>query len=239
MTHAIPGRGPVREALRAGRHLLEVVLDDRDVEELEAISAAAKGASVRVRRAPRAALDELSSGVLHQGAVAVAPTFPYIDLAAIGDTDLVVVLDGVTDPQNLGGIARSAEAAGAGALVLPRRRSATVGPAAEKAAAGAFGWLRVALVPNITRALADLAGRGFWTVGLTQEAGQPVWSSPLLDGKVALVAGSEGRGLSRLVAERVDGLVAIPQLGRLESLNVGAAVAIALFEVTRRRSMPG
>lgn len=239
MTHAIPGRGPVREALRAGRHLLEVVLDERDVEQLEAIATAARAASVPVRRAHRQTLDDLSSGVLHQGAVALAPAFPYVDLAAVGDADLVVVLDGVTDPQNLGGIARSAEAAGAGALVLPRRRSATVGPAAEKAAAGAFGWLRVALVPNVTRALTDLAARGFWTVGLAREAGQPVWSSPMLDGKVALVAGSEGRGLSRLVAERVDGKVSIPQRGRLESLNVGAAVAIALFEVTRRRSMRG
>jgi len=213
-----------------------VVLDDRDAEELEVIAGTARTASVPVRRASREALDELSSGVLHQGAVALSPAFPYVDLTAVGDTDLVVVLDGVTDPQNLGAIARSAEAAGAGALVLPRRRSATVGPAAEKAAAGAFGWLRVALVPNVTRGLSDLATRGFWTVGLAKEAGRPLWSSPLLDGKVALVAGSEGRGLSHLVTQRVDGLVAIPQRGRLDSLNVGAAVAIALFEVNRRRA---
>jgi 23S rRNA (guanosine2251-2'-O)-methyltransferase len=166
---------------------------------------------------------------------ALGPPFPYRALDEIGETDLVVVLDGVTDPQNLGSIARSAELAGAGALVLPKRRSAHVTPAAEKAAAGAFSRIAVALVPNVTRALADLADRGLWSVGLTGDADATVWSEPLLDGPVAIVVGAEGAGLSRLVSERVDARVAIPMAGALDSLNAGVAAGITLFEVRRRR----
>lgn len=236
MTHPIPGRRPVAEALRAHRRLAEVVVEERAADDLRDLTGAARDAGVRVRRAARTELDLLSHGVLHQGVVAVQTQFPYTTLDGLGDTDLVVVLDGVTDPQNLGAIARSAEAAGAGGLVLPRRRSATVGPAAEKAAAGAFGWLRVALVPNVAVGVADLAARGFWSVGLAADGGDTLWSSNLFDGRVAIVIGAEGAGLSRLVAERVDGLAGIPMAGHLDSLNASAAAAVALFEVVRRRT---
>lgn len=233
--HAIPGRNPVLEALAAGRRLRELVVDRRAGDELEAIAAAARAAGVRVLSGDRDTLDDLASGVRHQGVVALAPPFPYRALAEVSETDLVVVLDGVTDPQNLGSIARSAELAGAGALVLPKRRSAHVTPAAEKASAGAFSRLEVALVPNIVRALADLAERGLWSVGLAGDAPETVWSCALLDGPVAVVVGAEGSGLSRLVAERVDARVAIPTVGALDSLNAGVAAAIALFEIRRRR----
>ncbi|MPZ89807.1 MAG: 23S rRNA (guanosine(2251)-2'-O)-methyltransferase RlmB [Nitriliruptorales bacterium] len=239
MTHAIPGRRTVAEALRAGRVLVEVVFDDRGGPHLRELRAQAEAAGVPVRTARRSEVDLLAHGVVHQGVVAVQREFPYVSLDTLASSGLVVVLDGLTDPQNLGGIARSSEAAGAGGLVLPRRRSAAVGPAAEKAAAGAFAWLRVALAPNVSRALADLAGHGFWSVGLTGDAGEkaePLWSSRLMEGKVALVVGAEGAGLSRLAGERVDGLVTIPMVGRLESLNASAATAIALFEVVRRHS---
>lgn len=235
MAHAVPGRGPVAEALRAGRRLQEVVLDERAAAELEGLAAAAAARGVPVRRARRDVLDALAGGVLHQGAVALAPAFGYRPLADLYDSDLVVVLDGVTDPQNLGAIARSAEAAGAGGLVLRERRSVAVTPAAEKASAGGLSWLAVARVPNLVRALQDLAVAGFWSVGLAADAETALWSSPLLDGKVVLVVGAEGTGLSRLVAERVDARVAIPLRGRMESLNASAAAAVALFEVHRRR----
>jgi 23S rRNA (guanosine2251-2'-O)-methyltransferase len=229
----IPGRRPVAEALRAGRRLREVVVTDPGA--VADLAAAAGRAGVPVRTASAGSLDELARGVRHQGVVAVAAGFPYVGLHEIGDPDLVVVLDGLSDPQNLGAIARSAEAAGAGALVLPKRRAAHVTPAAEKASAGAFSWLRVALVPNVARALADLADRGYWSVGLDGEADEALWDSPLLDGRVALVIGAEGAGMSRLVTERVDARVAIPLRGRVGSLNASAAAAVALFEVTRRR----
>jgi 23S rRNA (guanosine2251-2'-O)-methyltransferase len=229
----------VIEALRAGRRLREVVVDRRVGQDLELILGLADAAGVRTRRAERATLDELSEGVRHQGVVALAPSFPYRALVELSATDLVVVLDGVTDPQNLGAIARSAELAGASALVLPKRRSAHVSPAAEKAAAGAFSRLEVALVPNLVRALGDLAERGLWSVGLAGTAVTTIWEEGLLDGSVALVIGAEGAGLSRLVAERVDATVAIPMVGALDSLNAGVAAGVALFEVRRRRATNG
>ena len=237
MGHAIPGRGPVAEALKAGRPLREVAVDQRGGPEIDTIAEVARGAGIAVRRVDRAALDDLAGGVLHQGVVGLADSYRYASLADLSDTDLVVVLDGITDPQNLGAIARSAEAAGAGALVIRERRGASVTPAAEKAAAGALAWLPVVMVPNITRALEDLAQRGFWSVGLAGGTETAVWDATLLDGPVAVVIGAEGSGLSRLVAERVDLLVQIPMAGRMTSLNASAAAAVALFEVVRQRGI--
>lgn len=231
--HAIPGRHPVHEALRSGRRLRELLVEKLDGnEELLELARVQK---VPVRRVTREELDDAAQGVLHQGVVALSPPFHYVDLHQAAQGDLVVVLDGVTDPQNLGAIARSALAAGARGLVLPNRRSATVTAAAEKAAAGAFSWLPVAQVPNVVRALQDLAGRGFWSVGLAGGAERSLWESTLLDGKVALVIGAEGTGLSRLVLERVDEHVRIPMNDHAESLNASAAAAVALFEWARRR----
>ena len=238
MVHVIPGRRPVAEALRAGRPLRELVLSGED-GQLGALAASARAVNVRVRVAGRGEIDTLAQGVLHQGAVGVAGVFPYRTLAELPDCELVVVLDGVTDPHNLGAIARTAEIAGAGGLVLRERRSAHVTPAAEKAAAGAFSWLPVALVPNVVRALEDLAGRGFWSVGLAGGGDETLWSCRLLDGRVALVVGAEGAGLTRLVSERVDARVAIPARGRLASLNASTAAAVALFEIVRRRDGQG
>ena len=237
--HAIPGRRAVAEALRAGRPLHELLVDRRGGAQLSALAAAAAAAGVAVRQAGRGELDVAATGVAHQGVVALAPPFAYRDLDLLGDLDLAVVLDGVTDPQNLGVIARSAEAAGAGVLVVRVRRAAGVTPAAEKAAAGALSWLPVARVTNLARTLDGLAERGLWSVGLAAGAAASVFTVPLLDGPVALVVGAEGAGLSRLVAERVDRLAAIPLAGRIESLNAAAAVAVALFEVRRRRQSSG
>ncbi|MGH8910806.1 MAG: 23S rRNA (guanosine(2251)-2'-O)-methyltransferase RlmB [Egibacteraceae bacterium] len=232
MAHAIPGRRAVAESLRAGRLLHEVALADVS----DPLAEAARAAGVPVRQAQGGELDRLARGVLHQGIVAVAPPFPYVQLADLIHTELVVVLDGITDPQNLGAIARSAELAGAGGLVLRERRSAHVTAAAEKASAGALSWLPVALVSNIARALSDLQSGRLWTVGLDAGGACDLWSSPLLDGRVALVVGAEGAGLSRLVAQRVDALVNVPTRGHIGSLNASAAAAIALFEIVRRRA---
>ncbi|QBI19256.1 23S rRNA (guanosine(2251)-2'-O)-methyltransferase RlmB [Egibacter rhizosphaerae] len=233
MSHVVPGRRAVLEALGAGRALYEVLLvAERDDDE---VSEAAETAGVPLRVVERARLDEVAEGVAHQGVLARAPHFAYTALEDL-DGEPCVVLDGVTDPQNLGAIARTAEAFGAAGLVLPKRRSASVTPAVERAAAGALSWLPVAKVPNLPRALAALSERNLWSVGLAGEAAESVWTTGLLDAPVAIVLGAEGRGLSRLVAERCDALAAIPLTGRVASLNVSAAAAAALCEVARRRA---
>jgi 23S rRNA (guanosine2251-2'-O)-methyltransferase len=237
--YAIPGRRPVAEALRAGRGLQEVVVAG-ERGDLGELAGAARQQKVRVRTAGPGELDALAEGVVHQGVVALGDPprhLPLRDLAASGD--LLVMLDGITDPHNLGAIARTAEVAGAAGLILPKRRAAHVTPAAEKAAAGAFSWLAVSVVPNLVRALELLAEAGFWSVGLAGGAADDLWTSNLLDGRVVLVVGAEGPGLSRLVGERVDGRVAIPMAGHLDSLNASVASAVALFEVLRRRRGTG
>jgi 23S rRNA (guanosine2251-2'-O)-methyltransferase len=230
----IPGRRAVAEALRAPVALTEVALAGLTADD--ELVAAAEQAGVAVRPADTDELEALCGGVAHQGVAALGPAYRYAALDEVANGDLLVVLDGVTDPRNLGGIARSAEAAGACGLVVAKARSAAVSPAAEKAAAGALAWLPVARVPNLARALGRLADAGFWSVGLDGDAAQSVWQTPLLDGAAVVVVGAEGTGLSRLVAERVDERVGIPLAGQLGSLNAGAAAAIALFEAARRRT---
>lgn len=236
--HVIPGRRPVAEALRAGRPLAQVVVEQRRTQRLEWLVELATAAGVDVRAITSGELDVLTGGVTHQGVAAVAASAPAPGITELTG-DLVVVLDGVTDPHNLGAIARAAEVAGACGVVLPRRRSAHRSPAAEKTSAGALSWLPVVTVPNVATGLAQLADLGFWSVGLDGTAATSVWDSHLLDGRVAVVVGAEGSGLSRLVAERVDQLVAIPMRGHLDSLNAGTAAAVALFEVVRRRERQG
>jgi 23S rRNA (guanosine2251-2'-O)-methyltransferase len=233
--HVIPGRRAIGEALRAGRPLIEVVVDSTRVNRHSEALAAARAAGVPVRQAAVDELDDLTEGVAHQGIAACAYHQSDVGIADL-DGDLVVVLDGITDPQNLGAVARAAEVAGAAGLVLPRRRTAHRSPAAEKASAGALSWLPVVVVSNVAQALAQLSNAGYWSVGLDGAARVSLWESQLLDERVALVIGAEGRGLSRLVAERVDELVAIPMRGQVRALNASTAAAVALFEVVRRRT---
>jgi tRNA G18 (ribose-2'-O)-methylase SpoU len=163
-----------------------------------------------------------------------------LEAAARRGAGLLVVLDGVTDPGNLGSVMRSAACAGARAVVVGRHRSAALSPAALKAAAGSAEELPLVRVPGIPAALGAIREAGVWVVGLSPEGPEELWTTPLLDEPVALVLGSEGRGLSRLSRERCDALVRIPMPGPAEapsSLNVATACAVACFEVARRRSM--
>ena len=149
---------------------------------------------------------------------------------------LLLVVDGVTDPGNLGAIMRTAECAGVTGVVLPRHRAARITPTVTKRAAGAIEHLRFAPVSGIPTALATLAELGVWSVGLDVTADQTIWDLPIADAPLALVLGAEGRGLSRLVRKRCDVTARIPVSGRLDALNVSAATAVALFEVLRRRT---
>lgn len=235
MTHAVPGRRAVAEALAAGRDVSRLLVDRR-ASGLDQLIADAEHAGVPLERVDRARLDEAAGGVTHQGVVAVAPPPRRVDVRALADAGLVVAVDGISDPHNLGAIARTAEVAGAAGVVMPRRRAAPITPAAEKAAAGAFSWLVVAEVANIARALWTFAEAGRWTVGLDGAATTDVWDCPVLADPVALVVGSEGSGLARLVRDRCDVLVRIPVAGRIGSLNASVAAGVALLEVRRQRT---
>ncbi len=244
----VHGVHPVRELLRAGRRVTGVRVADgrRPTPELEEIVGLARAAGVPVVRAEVGELDELAPGAVHQGVVATAPPFPYVGLAdllatarASGRPPLLVALDGVTDPRNLGSIARTAEAVGAHGLIVPEHRSAAVTPAVEKAAAGALAHLPVARVTNLVRTLEALGREGVWSLGLDGSSPVGVAGHPLADGPVVLVVGAEGRGLSRLVRERCDALVGLPMRGRVGSLNAAVAAGAALYALLAARDAAG
>jgi len=240
----VEGRRAVRELLAAGRRRVRDVwvvegLDPAPI--LDEIGRLAAAHRVPVREVTRGRLDGAARTDAPQGVLAHADALPDADLDDLCQTvgvaapPFLVVLDGVTDPHNLGSLLRSAEVAGATGVVLPRHRSAHVTPTVTKAAAGAVEYLPMAVVPGIPTALAVLARHGVWTVGLDAGAPGSVFSFDLADRPIALVLGAEGRGLARLTRKRCDVTVSIPQLGSLGSLNVAAAGAVACFELARRR----
>jgi 23S rRNA (guanosine2251-2'-O)-methyltransferase len=209
------------------------------LDEIEALAAKRR---VRVEYVSRRRIDSLARTEAPQGIVALARPVEESSLESLaepgprGRVPFVLVLDGITDPHNMGALLRSAECAGVTGVVLPRHRSAHLSPTVAKAAAGAIEYLPMALVAGIPTALQRLAGFGIWTVGLVGEARQTIYELPLGDQPVALVLGSEGSGLADLTRKRCDALASIPQHGSLSSLNVSTAGAIACFDVARRRS---
>lgn len=235
----IEGRQAVRELLRAGRRpVREVWLADGMDESavLAEIVDLAREARVPVRTATRARLDAMALSDAPQGVVAKASALRETELAALctGHPFLVAV-DGVTDPGNLGAILRSADVAGATGVLLPRHRAVHITPTVAKAAAGAVEHLPIAVVPGMPAALAELAERAIWVVGLDGEGSTSIDDLPVADQPVVLVLGAEGRGLGRLVRGRCEVVASIPQYGNVESLNVSAAAAVALFAVARQR----
>ena len=195
-------------------------------------------AGVRIKYVPRAQLDALSSHGAHQGIALEVGNFPYADVADILDRAgdgpaLVVVLDHVTDDGNFGAIVRSAEVVGAAGVVIANKRAAGVTVGSYKTSAGAVMHLPIAQVPNIARALDDLKAAGFWVGGASEHAEGSCWDAPF-EGRVALVMGSEGDGISRLVLEKCDFLTKLPQRGMTESLNVAQATTALCFEWLRR-----
>jgi 23S rRNA (guanosine2251-2'-O)-methyltransferase len=232
-SEVVVGRRAALEAVRAGRASeVLVVSGARETPAMRELAAAAAASRVELRRVPRARLDRLAED--HHGVIArvrVSATLTERDLAnwAFGEDALVVLLDGISDPQNLGAAARSAEAAGAAMLVTRTRRAAPVTPSAVRASAGALLHLPHVRVPNIVRAIDRLKGMGFFVVGLDERAGSTVFDDPCPAGRVCLVLGSEGAGLSRLVRETCDALVRLPMGGRVSSLNASAALAAVLY----------
>jgi 23S rRNA (guanosine2251-2'-O)-methyltransferase len=233
----IYGINPVLEALRAGR-VKELRVGDRADDRLKQLLAAAAERGVRVRRVPADALERDSRRGVHQGVVAdVEQAENYsVDEIVRGASaaPLVVVLDGIEDPHNLGAILRTADAAGVDGVVIQSRRAAARDGVAAKASAGALAHVKIAEVVNIARAVEELKESGVWTVGL---AGEGPESYDAIDFTLptAVVLGAEGAGLRRLVRERCDRLASIPMRGHVGSLNVSVAAGIVLFEAVRQR----
>jgi 23S rRNA (guanosine2251-2'-O)-methyltransferase len=242
----VEGRQAVRELLLAGRRRVRELLlaDDLDrADILQEIEELAADARVKVRRVPRATLEAQARSEAPQGVLARAAPLRDADFDTMcrrgrdGQPPFLLALDGITDPQNLGALLRTAECAGVSGVVLPRHRAAHVTPTVAKAAAGAIEHLDIALVSGLPAALARAKELGVWTVGLDEAGDQPLFGLPVADRPIALVLGAEGSGLARLTKARCDLLVAIPIRGRLPSLNVASAGALACYEVTRRRAV--
>jgi 23S rRNA (guanosine2251-2'-O)-methyltransferase len=235
------GINAVGEALRAGR-VREIRVAGRDDDRVRRLLDDARAQRVRVERVTREALDRDAKGGAHQGIAAEVSGLPEATLADLARADhgppLIVVLDGVEDPQNVGAILRSVDAAGGTGVVRQTRRAAPLDGAAAKASAGAVHHVPVADVVNIARALEELKEAGVWTVGLDAAAETPYYRLDLTT-PIALVVGAEGHGLRRLVRERCDFVAAIPMAGHVSSVNVSAATAIVLFEAVRQRRTGG
>lgn len=231
------GIHPVREALRAHRPLDKVVIAKGAAgPRIQEILELCRAQSVPVRFEPRDMLDKTAKGVPHQGVMAFGAVHGYVELDAIVDgAKLLVVLDGVEDPHNLGAIVRTAHAAGADAIVTPERRAAPLTETVARAAAGALEYLPVVRVTNVTQTLEQLKAKGFWIYGL-DERGTELYDKVDYTAPTALVFGGEGKGLHHGVQKHCDVLVRIPMAGEVSSLNVSVAAGVVLFDWRRRKA---
>lgn len=240
----VHGLRPVEELLRARRPIAALYhVEGEPQAALVRLLEAARAGGIKVEARARGEMDALCSGGLHQGVIAVVGDYEYVDPRDVvgaaldrGEAPLVLVLDEVQDPQNLGALCRSAHILGAHGLVIPRHRAAQVTPAVVKASAGATEHTKIALCTNVTREIEALKAQGVWTVAAVAEGGEPPWAIDFT-APTAIVLGSEGRGVRPLVARSCDLRVRIPMVGHVASLNVSAAGAILLYEARRQRDV--
>jgi 23S rRNA (guanosine2251-2'-O)-methyltransferase len=229
------GRRPVREVVRAGRReLLEIWATERAAKAEDWLRAIERPkVQVKLERE----LSEAAQTRDHQGVLAWCEPYKYADAYELAETErpLLACLDQVSDPRNLGAVARSAEGAGATGIVVPAHGSARVTPVVARSSAGAIEHLPIAVVTNLARYLEEIKSGDLWVAGAAGESGTPMWQADLTGG-LAFVFGAEGKGLRPLVRRTCDLFVAIPQLGQVESLNVSVAAAVLLYEARRQRS---
>ena len=238
----IEGRNAVIEALRAGRAIDKIFLAKGDVDKtLGHIASRAREQGVVVVEADRRKLDFMSRTKAHQGVIALCAVREYCtvdDILALAaereEKPFVIVCDEISDPHNLGAIIRSAECAGAHGVVIPKRRSAGLTAIVDKASAGAAEHMLIARVPNLPAALDTLKSRGLWVYGTAADGQSGLWDTDFT-GPMALVIGSEGDGMGRLVRESCDFTVSLPMKGKVSSLNASAAAGIVMYEVLRQR----
>ena len=235
----LAGRNPIREALRSGRDLEKLLVQKGELSgSARQIVEMAKAAHIPVQEVEKSRLDEITRH--HQGMLAFASAYQYSTVDAMfaeaqekGEDPFLILLDGVTDPHNLGAIIRSAECAGAHGVIVPERRSVGLTPAAVKASAGAVEHMKVARVTNLNRTIDELKERGVWLYAVTME-GQD-YEKTDFKGGVALVIGSEGEGISRLTLERCDVEVSLPMVGHIDSLNASVAAGVMMYRVLSSR----
>lgn len=240
----VEGRNAVIEALRAGRAIDKIFIARGDVDKtLGHIASKARDKGIVVVESDRKKLDFMSQTHAHQGVIALCAVREYCnvdDIFAIAEErnekPFIIVCDEISDPHNLGAIIRSAECAGAHGVIIPKRRSAGLTAIVAKTSAGAVSYMPVARVANIPSLLKDLKKQGIWVFGTAAEGTTRLYDADL-KGPAAIVIGSEGDGMSRLVAENCDFLVSIPMRGRISSLNASAAAAILLYEAVRQRTV--
>ncbi|MCI2059158.1 MAG: 23S rRNA (guanosine(2251)-2'-O)-methyltransferase RlmB [Oscillibacter sp.] len=238
----IEGRNAVMEALRSGEAIDKLYLAKGDTDKtLGHIASSARNKGIVVVEADRRKLDAMSRTHAHQGVIAVAAVREYASVESIlasaaqrGEAPLLVVCDEISDPHNLGAVIRTAECAGAHGVIIPKRRSAGLTAVVGKTSAGAVAYLPVARVPNIPTLLKELKEQGVWIFGTAADGTTPLYDADLR-GPAAIVIGSEGAGMTRLVGENCDFLVSIPMKGKINSLNASAAAAVLLYEAVRQR----
>lgn len=247
MEEIIAGKHAVLEALRSGRTVNKIWLAQGSApHQLQAVVEEAKKLGVMYQFVDRRKLDQMvDKDIRHQGVVAQAAPYEYADLEDLfqaakerGEAPFFVILDEIEYPHNLGSVIRTVECAGAHGVIIPKRRSAQVTAVVARTSAGAAAFVPVARVSNLAQAIDALKERGVWIAGADASAGQTAYEADLT-GPLAIVIGSEGRGLSRLVREKCDFLVKLPLLGRIQSLNASVAAGILLYEAVRQRTARG
>ena len=238
----LEGRNAISEALQAGTGLEKLYVANGAVDAtLRRLTAKARERGIPVVQCDRRKLDAMSATGAHQGVIAACSAVEYVPLEELlerarqrGEAPLLVLCDGITDPHNLGAILRTAEAAGAHGVVIPKRRAAGVNAVVGKTSAGAMNYLPVCKVGNLTDAIKTLKKLGVWIYGTAADGSTNLYQAGL-EGPSAIIIGSEGSGMSRLVREQCDFTVSIPMLGRMNSLNASAAAAVLLYEAVRQR----
>lgn len=227
------GRNPAIEALKGDRTVEKVILQEGAGGSISKIFSMAKEKGARIEYRTKQDLDKLAEGKNHQGVVVLTSSYRYKELEDIIDGSLVIILDEIEDPHNLGAIMRTAECAGADGVIIPKRRSASLTDTVAKTSAGAVEYLPCVRVSNIPSTIDKLKEHGFWICAADMN-GQDLWESDL-KGKIAIVIGNEGKGISRLVKEKCDFVVSIPMAGKINSLNASNAAAVLMYEAVRQR----
>ena len=241
----LEGRNAVLEVLKSGRDIEKIIVQKGNVEgTIRRIVGIAKEKGVVVQEVVKQKLDEMSQTKNHQGVIAIVSEHEYADVEDIinsaeskGEKPFIIILDNITDPHNLGAIIRTAECAGAHGVIIPKRRSVGLTAVVGKTSAGAIEYMPVARVTNIARTIDGLKSRGIWVA--CADMGGDDYFDASLDGALALVIGSEGEGVSRLVKEKCDFTVSIPMYGKISSLNASVAAALLMYEAVRQRNYKG